>query len=39
MSTHVLLNLLIELGKAIKYKDCRAFYRFSCKEFNKFNIQ
>ena len=27
MSVHVLLNLLNELGKAIKCEACRAFYR------------
>ena len=28
MSAHVLLNLLNELGKEIKYEACRAFYCF-----------
>ena len=28
MSAHVLLILLNELGKAIKYGACRAFYLF-----------
>ena len=28
MSAHVLLNLLNELGKGIKYEACRAFYLF-----------
>ena len=28
MSAHVLLNLLNELGKKIKYEACRAFYLF-----------
>ena len=28
MSTHVLLNLLNELGKEIKCEACRAFYLF-----------
>ena len=28
MSAHVLLNLLNELGKEIKYEACRAFYLF-----------
>ena len=28
MSAHVLLNLLKELGKEIKYEACRAFYLF-----------
>ena len=37
LSAHVLLNLLNELGKAIKYEACRAFYRFFRNEFNKFN--
>ena len=37
MSAHVLLNLLNELGKVIKYEACRAFYRLFRNEFNKFN--
>ena len=36
MSAHVLLSLLSELGKEIKYEACRAFYFFR-NEFNKFN--
>ena len=28
MSAHVLLNLLKELGKEIKYEACQAFYLF-----------
>ena len=28
MCAHVLLNLLIELGKVIKCEACRAFYHF-----------
>ena len=28
MSAHVLLNLLLELGKDIKRETCRVFYRF-----------
>ena len=28
MRVHVLLNLLNELGKEIKYEACRAFYPF-----------
>ena len=28
MSTHVLLNLLNELRKTIKYEACRAHYHF-----------
>ena len=37
MSAHVLLNLISEVGKKIKCKACRAFYRFFRNEFNKFN--
>ena len=37
MSAHVLLNLLNELGKNIKYEACRAFYLFFHNEFNTFN--
>ena len=36
MSAHVLLNLLSEMRKAIKYEACQAFYHFR-NEFNKFN--
>ena len=28
MSAHVLLNLLNELGKSVKYEACRALYYF-----------
>ena len=37
MSAHVLLNLLNELGKEIKYEACRAFYLFFATRLNKFN--
>ena len=36
MSAHVLLNLLNELGKVIKWEACQAFYHF-VNEFNRFN--
>ena len=35
MSDHVLLNLLNELGKKIKYEACRAFYHFFAKSLIK----
>ena len=34
MSAHVLLNLLNELGKEIKYEACRAFYLFFAMSTN-----
>ena len=37
MSTHVLLNLLNDLGKEIKCEACRAFHSLFRNEFNKFN--
>ena len=39
MSVHVLLNLLNELGKAIKFEACRAFYPLFRNEFNKMIMQ
>ena len=39
MSAHVLLNLLNELGKAIKCEACRAFYRFFATSFIDLIIQ
>ena len=38
MSTHVLLNLLNELGKKIKCGACQAFYRSLATSFFKFSI-
>ena len=37
LNAHVLLNLLIELGKVTKCEGCRAIYRFLRNEFDKFN--
>ena len=34
MSAHVLLNILNELGKEIKYEACQAFYPFFSAKFN-----
>ena len=37
MLAHVILNLLNELGKTIKFEECRAFCHFFHNKFNKFN--
>ena len=38
MSAHVLLNLLNELGKVIKYQACQAFNHFFCNKSGLNNI-